>query len=99
MILREVGEGGTTTYKLCLDTVTLWSRDMDTEPCPTTLEFSLNLPTTFSDGKDTYVSTCMRVPEAAMMLTRVRAAFSRYHPLMASICPVYLASTQPSNIW
>ncbi|KAM5531316.1 hypothetical protein V8D89_015031 [Ganoderma adspersum] len=54
LILREVGEGGTTTYKLCLDTVTLWNRDTDPESCPTSLEFSLNLPTTFSDGKDTY---------------------------------------------
>ncbi|KAI1793364.1 hypothetical protein LXA43DRAFT_239772 [Ganoderma leucocontextum] len=54
LILREVGEGGTTTYKLCLDTVTLWGKDADTEPCPSTLEFGLKLPTTFSDGKDTY---------------------------------------------
>ena len=98
MILREVGEGGTTTYKLCLDTVTLWSRETDQESCPTTLEFSLNLPTTFPDGKDTHVSACMCV-DVAMMLTRDRAVFSRYHSLMASICLVYLASAQPSNIW
>ena len=98
MILREVGEGGTTTYKLCLDTVTLWSRDMDTEPCPTTLEFSLNLPTTFSDGKDTYVSACMRVPEATMILTRALAASSHYPRPTTSICLVFLVSTQPSSI-
>ena len=54
--LREIGEGGTTTYKLCLDKVTLWSKEADSESCPQTLEFSLTLPTTFSDDKDTYVS-------------------------------------------
>ncbi|KAI0712058.1 hypothetical protein C8Q76DRAFT_476567 [Earliella scabrosa] len=52
--LREVAEGGTTTYKLCLSTVTLWSRETDSEPCPTALKFSLTLPTTFSDGRETY---------------------------------------------
>ncbi|TBU27193.1 hypothetical protein BD309DRAFT_1026670 [Dichomitus squalens] len=52
--LREVGEGGTTTYKLCLEKVTLWSKEMDSESCPSMLEFSLTLPTTFSDDKDTY---------------------------------------------
>ena len=54
--LREIGEGGTTTYKLCLEKVTLWSKEADSEFCPRTLEFSLTLPTTFSDDKDTYVS-------------------------------------------
>ena len=54
--LREVGEGGTTTYKLCLEKVTLWSKEADSESCPRTLEFNLTLPTTFSDDKDTYVS-------------------------------------------
>ena len=54
--LREVAEGGTTSYKLCLDQVTLWTKENDTEPCPTKLQFSLTLPTTFSDDKDTYVS-------------------------------------------
>ncbi|KAH9847954.1 hypothetical protein C2E23DRAFT_846414 [Lenzites betulinus] len=52
--LREVGEGGTTTHKLCLSKETLWSKDTSSEPCPTSLQFSLTLPTTFSDGKDTY---------------------------------------------
>ena len=44
------------TYKLCLSQVTLWNRDTNTEPCPSTLNFKLTLPTTFSDEKDTYVS-------------------------------------------
>ncbi|KAI0365704.1 hypothetical protein BV20DRAFT_1038757 [Pilatotrama ljubarskyi] len=52
--IREVAEGGTTTHKLCLSKVTLWSKDVDEEPCPHSLKFSLTLPTTFSDGKDTY---------------------------------------------
>ena len=56
LCLREVGEGGTTTHKLCLTTVTLWNKETDTQPCPPTLKFSLTLPTTFSDEKDTYVS-------------------------------------------
>ncbi|KAI8994206.1 hypothetical protein BD414DRAFT_513794 [Trametes punicea] len=52
--LIEVAEGGTTTHKLCLSKVTLWSKDTDAGPCPSSLRFSLDLPTTFSDGKDTY---------------------------------------------
>ncbi|OSD07311.1 hypothetical protein PYCCODRAFT_1359167 [Trametes coccinea BRFM310] len=52
--LIEVAEGGTTTHKLCLSKVTLWSKDAESGPCPSSLNFSLTLPTTFSDGKDTY---------------------------------------------
>ncbi|EIW59119.1 uncharacterized protein TRAVEDRAFT_71303 [Trametes versicolor FP-101664 SS1] len=52
--LQEVAEGGTTTHKLCLSKVTLWSKETDSEPCPASLKFSLTLPETFSDGKDTY---------------------------------------------
>ncbi|KAI0770205.1 hypothetical protein C8Q74DRAFT_881395 [Fomes fomentarius] len=54
LVLREVAEGGTTTYRLCLSKVALWSKETDSEPCPNALKFSLTLPTTFSDGKDTY---------------------------------------------
>ena len=54
-----MAEGGTTTYKLCLTKVTLWSKETDPEPCPTSLKFSLTLPTTFSDDKDTYVSAVL----------------------------------------
>ena len=57
--LREVAEGGTTTYKLCLSKVTLWSKETNSEPCSATLTFSLTLPTTFADAKDTYVSAGM----------------------------------------
>ncbi|KAH9891554.1 hypothetical protein C8Q73DRAFT_746655 [Cubamyces lactineus] len=52
--LREVAEGGTTTYKLCLSKVTLWNKEADSGPCPSSLKFSLTLPTTFSDGRETY---------------------------------------------
>ncbi|KAI0670876.1 hypothetical protein C8Q78DRAFT_1069600 [Trametes maxima] len=52
--LREVAEGGTTTHKLCLSKVTLWNKDVDSTPCPASLDFSLTLPDTFSDGKDIY---------------------------------------------
>ncbi|RPD62307.1 hypothetical protein L227DRAFT_544763 [Lentinus tigrinus ALCF2SS1-6] len=52
--LREIAEGGTTTYKLCLTKVTLWSKETESEPCPASLQFSLTLPTTFSDGRETY---------------------------------------------
>ncbi|RDX42625.1 hypothetical protein OH76DRAFT_1458709 [Lentinus brumalis] len=52
--LREVAEGGTTTYKLCLTRVPLWSKETDSDPCPASLQFSLTLPTTFSDGRETY---------------------------------------------
>ncbi|KAI0354874.1 hypothetical protein OH77DRAFT_367419 [Trametes cingulata] len=54
MRIQEVAEGGATTHKLCLSKVTLWSKDSDQEPCPPSLQFSLTLPMTFSDGKDIY---------------------------------------------
>ncbi|KAJ3005395.1 hypothetical protein NUW54_g4356 [Trametes sanguinea] len=60
--LIEVAEGGTTTHKLCLSKVTLWSKDAESGPCPSSLNFSLTLPTTFSDGRDTYVSCGTHVP-------------------------------------
>ncbi|CDO77139.1 hypothetical protein BN946_scf184657.g14 [Trametes cinnabarina] len=52
--LIEVAEGGTTTHKLCLSKLTLWNKDAGSGPCPSSLNFSLTLPTTFSDGRDTY---------------------------------------------
>ncbi|KAH9841351.1 uncharacterized protein C8Q71DRAFT_325791 [Rhodofomes roseus] len=52
--LKEIAEGGTTSHKLCLSVVTLWNRETDRRPCPASLPFSLTLPTTFSDGKETY---------------------------------------------
>jgi len=39
---------------LCLSVVTLWNRETDQTTCPASLPFSLTLPTTFSDGKETY---------------------------------------------
>ncbi|KAI0917450.1 hypothetical protein AcW1_007354 [Taiwanofungus camphoratus] len=52
--LKEIAEGGTTTHRLCILILALWSRDRNTGPCPASLPFSITLPTTFSDGKDTY---------------------------------------------
>lgn len=52
--LKEIAEGGTTTYKLALTRTTLWSKDRQSGPCPTSIPFSLTIPTTFTDGKDTY---------------------------------------------
>jgi len=52
--LKEIAEGGTTSHKLCLSRLTLWSRDRPSGTCPSSLPFSLSLPATFSDGKDAY---------------------------------------------
>ena len=52
--MKEIAEGGTNTSSLCLDVKTLWSTVLDTGACPTSLQFSLTLPTTYSDTKATY---------------------------------------------
>ncbi|KAI0077850.1 hypothetical protein K474DRAFT_1041851 [Panus rudis PR-1116 ss-1] len=52
--LKEIAEGGTTTHKLCLTKLSLWSKDRQSGPCPSSVPFSIALPTTFSDGRETY---------------------------------------------
>ncbi|KAH7927817.1 hypothetical protein BV22DRAFT_1060350 [Leucogyrophana mollusca] len=53
--LQEVAEGGNTTRRLCLNQTILWVKDRTGDtPCPSSLSFSLALPTTFSDGDKTY---------------------------------------------
>ncbi|EPQ51092.1 hypothetical protein GLOTRDRAFT_118131 [Gloeophyllum trabeum ATCC 11539] len=54
--LKEIAEGGTTSVTLCSEKTTLWSKRSSSEPgsCPSTLRFSLTIPTTFSDSKGTY---------------------------------------------
>lgn len=51
-----MAEGGTTNCKLFSNRSVLWVKDRIYEaPCPSSLSFSLSLPTTFSDGGKTYV--------------------------------------------
>ncbi|KAI0315891.1 hypothetical protein OF83DRAFT_1129826 [Amylostereum chailletii] len=52
--LKEVAEGGTTTTMLCNETITLWRKGVDPSPCPSSFNFSVVLPTDFTDEKDTY---------------------------------------------
>ncbi|KAI0000294.1 hypothetical protein BJV77DRAFT_939272 [Russula vinacea] len=47
--VKEVAGGGTTTTVLCNETLTLWRKDSDLQPCPFSFPFSIPLPTTFSD--------------------------------------------------
>ncbi|KAJ7126184.1 hypothetical protein C8R44DRAFT_980034 [Mycena epipterygia] len=52
--LKEMGEGGHTDRKLCLDAVLAWSKDANNPVCPSSLQFSLTLPTTFHYEDGTY---------------------------------------------
>ena len=54
--LKEIAEGGTTTAKLCLTTVLLWMKDAANTVCPSSLRFSLALPSTFTYEDKSYVS-------------------------------------------
>ncbi|KAF7335710.1 hypothetical protein MVEN_02226500 [Mycena venus] len=45
--LKEKGEGGHTHHTLCLDTVLLWTKDANNTVCPSSLRFSMTLPTEF----------------------------------------------------
>ncbi|KAK7054184.1 hypothetical protein R3P38DRAFT_2500189 [Favolaschia claudopus] len=50
--LKEIAGGGHTETKLCVDTALLWVKDDSNSACPTSLPFSLTLPTTFEyNGK------------------------------------------------
>lgn len=51
--LKEVAEGGTASHKLCLSTMS-WTKDDFQGPFPSTIPFSLTLPSTFSDGREEY---------------------------------------------
>jgi hypothetical protein len=50
---------GKAHHTLCLDKAILWQKGPT--PCPNSLTFSLRLPTTFSDGKDSYVSNLIQL--------------------------------------
>ncbi|TFK40766.1 hypothetical protein BDQ12DRAFT_679993 [Crucibulum laeve] len=52
--LHEMGEGGMTTAKLCLDTALLWIKDPHNSVCPASHSFSLTLPSTFTYDDKTY---------------------------------------------
>ncbi|KAI0337486.1 hypothetical protein BDW22DRAFT_1363973 [Trametopsis cervina] len=52
--LKEVAEGGTVNHELCISRQSLWNKDRDAGPCPSSLSFSLQLPTKFSDGRVEY---------------------------------------------
>ncbi|KAJ7653481.1 hypothetical protein B0H17DRAFT_1100695 [Mycena rosella] len=50
--LKEIAEGGHTDARICLDNVLLWIKDANNPVCPSSLPFSLTLPTTFEyEGK------------------------------------------------
>ncbi|KDR82877.1 hypothetical protein GALMADRAFT_238510 [Galerina marginata CBS 339.88] len=52
--LKEIAEGGTAVAELCLDTALLWTKDTANTLCPTSLHFSLGLPSTFTYEEKTY---------------------------------------------
>ncbi|KAJ7923323.1 hypothetical protein B0H13DRAFT_1980393 [Mycena leptocephala] len=52
--LKENSEGGHTHHTLCLDTVSLWDKDANDTVCPSSLPFSLTLPTEFPYGDRKY---------------------------------------------
>jgi hypothetical protein len=53
--VEEVAGGGTTTTMLCNETITLWRKDSDLQPCPFSFPFCIPLPTTFSDEHGSWV--------------------------------------------
>jgi hypothetical protein len=52
--IREIAEGGTSSVKLCSDTVLLWEKDSNNAECPSSMHFSIQLPTTFTHAEKTY---------------------------------------------
>ncbi|CAA7262955.1 unnamed protein product [Cyclocybe aegerita] len=54
LLLKEIAEGGTSTARLCLNTVLLWCKDPVNTVCPSSLHFSLGFPSTFSYEDKTF---------------------------------------------
>ncbi|KAJ6515613.1 hypothetical protein C8R45DRAFT_213658 [Mycena sanguinolenta] len=54
LVLKEIAEGGHTETTLCLDTVLLWMKEDNNPVCPSTLPFSVTLPTTFQYNGRSY---------------------------------------------
>ncbi|KAN0087511.1 hypothetical protein V8E55_006132 [Tylopilus felleus] len=53
--LEEIAEDGSSTHKLFSNKSMLWVKDrIQDAPCPGSLRFSFPLPTTYSDGDQTY---------------------------------------------
>ncbi|KAJ7167469.1 hypothetical protein C8R46DRAFT_1093101 [Mycena filopes] len=68
--LKEVAGGGHIDTALILDTVLLWMKDVSNPVCPSTLRFSLTLPTTFVYNGQRYysVSAIINKPHAVPTL-------------------------------
>ncbi|KAG6876636.1 hypothetical protein C0993_001634 [Termitomyces sp. T159_Od127] len=54
LLLKEIAEGGTTSAKICLATDVLWKKDSNNTPCPKSLPFSLDLPSTLKHENKIY---------------------------------------------
>ncbi|KAF9533091.1 hypothetical protein CPB83DRAFT_845820 [Crepidotus variabilis] len=52
--VKELGEGGSSTALLCLDSRKLWEKSSQSSTCPASLRFSLGLPASFEHEKKTY---------------------------------------------
>ncbi|KAI0784813.1 hypothetical protein C8Q75DRAFT_370739 [Abortiporus biennis] len=102
--LKEIAEGGTNTHKLCLTRMTLWSRDRNTGSCPSSLPFSLALPTTFTDGKDqyplppTYESKALLPIKNLNSVTTSFTYYPRSRPAVPIPSPMIITSSLPGVI-
>ncbi|KAG6889568.1 hypothetical protein C0992_004737 [Termitomyces sp. T32_za158] len=54
LLLKEIAEGGSTSAKICLTTDVLWNKDSTNTPCPKSLPFSLDLPSTLTHQDKIY---------------------------------------------
>ncbi|KAJ7639086.1 hypothetical protein FB45DRAFT_1001079 [Roridomyces roridus] len=52
--MEEVAEGGTVDLAVCLESALLWIKDPNNSVCPSTLRFTISLPTTFDYEGQTY---------------------------------------------
>jgi len=83
LLLNEIAGRGRDSANLCSSSMVLWLKDASSAQCPTSLRFSLSLPSAFTYDGLTYV--CTGLP-TTLCESDLHAAYSLCLPVSMSEC-------------